>query len=197
VFLSRDGYQLAKTVRSVLLVTLIAALSAKALHGAGSSLPSREEILQSVYPGTMQAAERIFLTEVETIKVKELTGKELPSPLIALYRVRRGDTVVGRAYVDTHVIRTKRESLLVCLDAKGQVKRVEVTAFLEPPEYKLSERWYEQYEKKSLESDLRLGQSIRSVAGATLTSRAAADAIRRVLAIDSVVVERSQGGTNE
>jgi len=195
--LSRNGYRLANTVTAVLMVMLIAALSAKITLGAGSSLPSREEILQSVYPGTTQAAERIFLTKAEAIRVKELTGKELPSPLIARYRVKRGATVVGRAYVDTHVIRTKRESLLVCLDAKGQVKRVEVTAFLEPPEYKLSERWYEQYEKKSLESDLRLGQSIRSVAGATLTSRAAADAIRRILAIDSIVAERNQGGMIE
>ena len=197
MFLSRNGYWLAKTVPGFLLVMLIAALSAKAPHGAGSSLPSREEILRSVYPDTTHSAERIFLTEAEAIKVKELTGKELPSPLIALYRVRRAETVVGRAYVDTHVIRTKRESLLVCLDTEGRVKRIEATAFLEPPEYNLSERWYEQYERKSLESDLRLGQSIRAVAGATLTSRAAADAIRRVLAIDHVVAERTQGGINE
>jgi hypothetical protein len=188
---------LAKTVPVVLLVMLVAALSAEAPHGVGGSLPSREEILRSVYPDTTHSAERIFLTEAEAIKVKEMTGKELPSPLIALYRVRRAETVVGRAYVDTHVIRTKRESLLVCLDAEGRVKRVEATAFLEPREYNLSERWYEQYKRKSLESDLRLGQSIRSVAGATLTSRAAADAIRRVLAIDHVVAERTQGGINE
>ena len=195
--MSRNGYRLAKTVPIVLLVALIVALSAKAPHAAGGSLPSREEILRSVYPDTTHSAERIFLTEAEAVKVKELTGKELPSPLIAMYRVRRAETVVGRAYVDTHVIRTKRESLLVCLDAEGHVKRVEVTAFLEPREYNLSERWYEQYDRKSLESDLRLGQSIRSVAGATLTSRAAADAIRRVLAIDRIVAERNQGGINE
>jgi hypothetical protein len=188
---------LANTVTAVLLVMMIAALSAKIPLGAGSSLPSREEILRSVYPDTVHSAERIFLTEAEATRVKELTGKELPSPLIALYRLKRRHTVVGRAYVDTHVIRTKRESLLVCLDAEGRVKRVEATAFLEPPEYNLSERWYLQYENKSLESDLHLGKSIRSVAGATLTSRAAAHAIRRVLAIDSVVAERTQGRINE
>ncbi len=189
--LGRDGYLLAKTVAAGLSLTLLAALSAQVSHGAGSPYPSREEILGSVYPDATHFAERIFLTEVEATRAKELSGEEVPSPLIALYRVKRGDNLVGRAYVDTHVIRTKRESLLVCLDAEGKVKRVEVTVFLEPPEYNLSERWYQQYENKSLEVDLRLGQSIRSVAGATLTSRAAAKAVRRVLAIDSVVAERN------
>ena len=189
--LGRDGYLLAKTVAAVLSLTLLVALSVQVSLGAGSPFPSREELLGSVYPDTTHSAERIFLTEAEATKVEELIGTALPSPLIALYRVKQGDNLVGKAYVDTHIVRTKRESLLVCLDAEGRVKRVEVTAFLEPPEYNLSERWYQQYENKSLETDLHLGQSIRSVAGATLTSRAAAEAVRRVLAIDSVVAERN------
>lgn len=187
----RDRNLPGKTAAAFLSATLLVVMSANVSLGAGSPYPSREEILGAVYPGATPSAERIFLTEVEARRVKELIGEEVPSPLIAAYRVKQGDSPVGRAYVDTHVIRTKRESLLVCLDAEGRVKRVEVTAFLEPPEYNLSERWYQQYENKSLETDLRLGQSIRSVAGATLTSRAAAEAVRRVLAIDSVVAERN------
>jgi len=188
--MGRDGSVLRENV-GVLSVALFVIWAASVSIGAGSLYPSREEILESVYPGTTHSAERVFLTEEEVRRVKELTGEEVPSPLVAVYRVKRGGNLVGRAYVDTHVIRTKRESLLVCLDAEGGVKRVEVTAFHEPPEYNLSERWYQQYENKALEADLRLGQSIRSVAGATLTSRAAAEAVRRVLAIDSVVTERN------
>jgi hypothetical protein len=95
--------------------------------------------------------------------------------------------VAGRAYVDTHVVRTKRESLLICLDETGRVKRIEVTAFLEPPEYMATPAWYGQFNAKPLDDSLNLNRAIRHVAGATLTSTAATRAVRRVLAIDRVL----------
>lgn len=169
---------------------LLLGLVAESSSGLENPFPNREEILASVYPASTPSAERIFLTEAEEARVEKTLGVGLASPFIAMYWIEEGGEIVGRAYVDTHFVRTKRESLLICLDASGRVKRIEVTAFLEPPEYRLSERWYQQYEDMSLESDLRLGQTVRSVAGATLTSRAAADAVRRILAIDSVLGER-------
>ena len=59
----------------------------------------------------------------------------MPGRIYARYVARRGGAVVGRAYVDTHVVRTKRESLLISVDPNGRVRRIDVTAFLEPPEY--------------------------------------------------------------
>jgi len=57
--------------------------------------------------------------------------------------------VVGRAYVDTHSVRTKKESLLIILDAAGVLRRVEITAFFEDPEHRAPESFYRQYDGKS------------------------------------------------
>ncbi len=180
----------------VLVVTLSAALLSPARSAAFSAdRATREEALQAAYPGARFQAERIFLTESEKDQAARESGQEIPSALIARYLALLDDKPVGRAYIDTHIVRTKKESLLICLDQAGQVKRIEVTAFLEPPEYQASGPFYDQYKGRALDPDLNLNRAIRPIAGATLTARAANQAVRRVLAIDRVVAARG-GGAN-
>jgi Na+-translocating ferredoxin:NAD+ oxidoreductase RnfG subunit len=76
------------------------------------------------------------------------------------------------------------------LDADGKMKRIEVVAFLEPPEYQPSERWYDQFAGKKLEQNLRLSGEIHPVTGATLTAKATTEAVRRVLAIDQMLLQK-------
>jgi electron transport complex protein RnfG len=148
---------------------------------------TRDEALAAAFPGATIRAERVFLTRAQLDEAAALAGVDIPSALVARYVALRDDRTVGRAYVDTHVVRTKRETLLVSLDAQGRVVRVEVTAFLEPPEYRAPAAWLGQYRGRALDDDLRLQRAIRPLAGATLTARAATDAVRRVLAIDRVL----------
>lgn len=148
---------------------------------------TRREILATVYPGSQVQDERVFLTPEQLQKVAQLSGEEMKTALLARYRIFKDGKEIGRAYVDTHIVRTKKESLLICLNEDGGIRRVEVTAFLEPPDYHASDRWYQQYEGRRLDDDLRLNRAIRPLAGATLTSAAANRAVRRILAVDRVL----------
>ena len=152
-----------------------------------SSLITRKEALAASYPGAAIEAERVFLTEEQVAETATLSGVTPPRALVARYVARLDGEVVGRAYVDTHVVRTKRESLLVSLGPDGRVKRIDVTAFLEPREYRVSEAWMRQYDGRLLDDDLDLQRAIRPIAGATLTAVATNEAVRRVLAIDRVL----------
>lgn len=160
-----------------------------AAPSAPSDFPSREEVLASVFPGAEIRSERVFLTQEQQERAAALARVEIPSRLIARYLAFRQGRPVGRAYVDTHVVRTKKESLLVCLGPDGKVRHIEVTAFLEPREYQASPAWYSQFYSRDLQDDLRLQGAIRSLAGATLTALAANQAVRRVLAIDRVLLQ--------
>lgn len=159
---------------------------------------TREEALAAVFPGADIRAERIFLTARQLREAALMAGVEIPTALIARYVALRGGEVVGRAYVDTHVVRTKKESLLICLDNQGKVRRIEVTAFLEPTEYQAPPAWYGQYDGRTLGPDLQLQRAIRPLAGATLTAMATNQSVRRVLAIDRVLRSSSgAGGGNQ
>lgn len=148
---------------------------------------TRDEALADVYRGAQIRSEQLFLTAAQVTQIAATAGSEAPSPLVARYLASRDGRLVGRAYVDTHVVRTKKESLLISLDEEGRLLRVDVTAFLEPPEYRASEPWLRQYRGRALTDDLGLNRAIRPIAGATLTARATNAAVRRVLAIDRIL----------
>jgi hypothetical protein len=148
---------------------------------------SREEALAHVYPGAEIRAEQVFLTPAQVAQVARRAGTDPASALVARYHATRAGQAVGRAYVDTHTVRTKRESLLISLDAGGRVMRVDVTAFLEPSEFRAPGAWLGQYKGRALDDDLAVNRAIRPIAGATLTARAANSAVRRVLAIDELL----------
>ena len=150
-------------------------------------LITREEALASAFPDATAAAERIFLTDEQAERIETIARVALDSKLYARYIVSRSGVVIGRAYVDTHQVRTKKESLLVSLDASGRVQRIDVTAFLEPPEYIAGPSWMRQFYGKPLDGDLAIQREIRPIAGATLTARAVSQAVRRVMAIDQVL----------
>ncbi len=166
-------------------VSPVERLGAAAEQAGG--LMTREEALGEVYPGASVEAQQVFLTEQQQRRAAGLAGVPVPTALIARYVAVRDGLVIGRAYVDSHVVRTKRESLLISLDPNGRVLRVDVTAFLEPPEYLAPEAWRRQYADKLLGDDLHVQRAIRPLAGATLSGRAANEAVRRVLAIDQVL----------
>jgi len=153
----------------------------------GSAQIARQEALNGVYPGAAIRAEQVFLTPQQQKQVLGRGDADVPSALVARYIATKDGKVLGRAYVDTHTVRTKKESLLISLDDKGQVLRIDVTAFNEPPEYRASDAWLRQYRGKSLTEDLAINRAIRPIAGATLTARETNNAVRRVLAIDAVL----------
>jgi Na+-translocating ferredoxin:NAD+ oxidoreductase subunit G len=169
------------------LITSLAACAVVLAGTPATAQTTREKALAAAYPGTEIRSDRVFLTESQVRRAREISGGEVPSGLIARYVVVRDGKVIGRAYVDTHVVRTKNESLLIMLEGNGSVRRIEVTSFFEPPEYQAPRAWYDQYNGKELTGDLRLNRAIRPIAGASLTARATTEATRRVLAIDQVL----------
>jgi electron transport complex protein RnfG len=148
---------------------------------------SREEALAAAFPGAQIRRVQLFLSPEQQQQVAARSGADVPSGLVARYVATSGGSIVGRAYIDTHTVRTKRESLLISLDAAGRVRRIDVTAFLEPREFQAPEAWLRQYRDRALQDDLAVNRAIRPIAGATLTARAVNEAVRRVLAIDELL----------
>ena len=173
------------------LVTWLALAGGAASEQSG--VVSRREALNAVFAGATITGDRVYLTFEQVERIAELAREDVRTRIYARYVARRDGVVVGRAYVDTHVVRTKRESLLISLEPDGRVRRIDVTAFLEPPEYIPSERWKGQYYGKPLVDDVALHRAIRPIAGATLTAHAVNAAVRRVLALDMVLEGREPG----
>lgn len=157
-------------------------------------LLSTDEALRLAFPGCRIERRTSFLTDAQLNRGRALAGVEVRSRLVHAYGATEGCRAVGTAYFDTHRVRTQPETVMVVLDPAGEVRRVEVLSFAEPPDYLPRGGWYEQFAGKRLVPELNLKRDIRPITGATLTARATTGAVRRVLAIHQVLGEAAAAG---
>ena len=173
-----------------LLLSVLAASSA-----AGAVLVSQEQALAEAFPQAEVERLTAFLDEPQVRRIEELSGSEVESRVIIRYRGVREGSTLGTAYFDTHIVRTLPETLMIVVGPGGEVVRIEVLSFDEPPDYLPRERWFEQFDGRRLDPELSLKRGIRGVTGATLSSRAVTATVRRVLALHRVLEELA--GTDE
>ena len=155
------------------------------------------EAAARVFPAPAVLERQVLeLDAAEAARVKDLAGTAPPSRQIVRFVAHASATdsaPTGYAYLDRHLVRTLEETLLIAVDPQGKIVRIEVVNFAEPQEYKPSARWYQQMEGHTLSKELELKRGIRTLAGATLSSRAATDAVRRALAEHEVLGHREGG----
>jgi len=150
---------------------------------------SRSEALALAFPGADRIDdESILLGDEQAARVEQLAKSRLESRLVRIHRGYRDGELLGYAFIDVHTVRTLPEAFLVVLSPEGSVRTVRVLAFHEPLEYMPSARWYQQFEQKTIAAPLRLGGDVHAIVGATLSSRAATEGVRRALALYQVVV---------
>jgi hypothetical protein len=107
--------------------------------------------------------------------------------VVTYYVARRGGGVIGVAYFDSHRVRTLPEVLMFVVGPEGTIQRTEVVQFSEPPEYRPMIAWLAQLLGRPLAPSFSLKGDLRTMTGATLTSRAAVRAARRILALHAVI----------
>ena len=150
-----------------------------------------DEALELAFPGCRVERETLYLTEEQLAAARERSGGTVESALVHPYVGWCDGGAAGVAYFDSHRVRTLPETLMVVVSPEGEVERIEILVFREPPDYIPRDAWYEQFDGRALDPDLELKRGIRPVTGATLTARATTDAVRRILAFHHVA--RAEG----
>ena len=150
---------------------------------------SRSEALALAFPDADRVEdESILLGDEQAGQIEQLARSRLESRLVRIHRGYRKSELLGYALIDVHIVRTLPEAFLVVLSPEGVVNMLRVLAFHEPLEYMPPVRWYQQFEKKTSADPLRLGGDVHGIVGATLSSRATTEGVRRALALYQVVL---------
>jgi FMN-binding domain len=183
----RDG---ARRRRAAGLVAALVASLALASRGAHAKVfLAKDEALALAFPGADRVEERVrFVDDAQKAAIERLARAPLESKLWTFYVGWRDGAVMGYALIDTHIVRTLPEAFMVVIDPAGTVRRVEVLAFYEPPEYLPPARWIGQFDGRPLDDDLSLRGGIQGITGATLSARAMTEGVRRALALFTVLV---------
>jgi hypothetical protein len=172
------------------------AIAVAALHGGAARAdstpadPGPPGMLRAAFPeaARFEAAD-LLLTEEVARRLAELARTRIPERMVTFYVARgpgspdgaKDGPVLGYAVLQSHVVRTKRETLLVTFEADGRLRRVVVLQFLEPPEYRPSERWLAQLAGKGTGDRLAVGDDVAPISGSTLSARGVTDQARWLL----------------
>ncbi len=133
----------------------------------------------------------LFPNLKQTQRIEQLAKTKLDSGLYTFYVGKIDGQVKGYAAIETQTVRTKPETLLLVLSAEGRLEQVVTLAFHEPPEYEPPERWFQLLSGKPID-ELDFSKGVQAISGATLSTRAALTAARKVLAIYQVMIEEAK-----
>lgn len=171
---------------ALLAIWLCAALPAGLEAGV---FHSRDEALAIAFPDAEEIHPLDFyLTPEQRSEIEQRAQTKVESNLVTVYVGTRGGQRRGYALIDTHVVRTLPETLLVVLSPRGEVRGVHLLAFYEPQEYAPPAPWFEQFRRWKARPESGHQNEVAAIAGSTLTSRAVQAAVRRALAIYEVLL---------
>jgi len=143
------------------------------------AFPEAEEVRSNTF----------VLDDDQAARIESLAKCKLDSKLVKIYTGLREGKVLGYALIDVHNVRTQPEAFMVVLSPAGEVRSLRVLAFHEPLEYKPTDRWYGQFNHRSIDAPLRVGGDIHGVVGATLSAHATTRGVRRALAYYKVLIQ--------
>jgi FMN-binding domain len=130
----------------------------------------------------------LFPDDQQMATIQKDAKVKLDSGLFTFYVGKEKDKILGYAAIETSTVRTKPETLMIVLTPAGELRNVYTLAFHEPPEYLPPERWFEQLNKRPL-ADMDFNKGIQGISGATLSTRAAVNCVRKVMAVYQVMIK--------
>jgi len=143
-----------------------------------------EQALQEAFPRAEAFVLRpSWLDAAARRRLETSLRRPLPSPLEPVYLAYGpAERFLGYAVVAEEIGKYRPMSLLVALTAQLQVQEVQLLVYRESRGMDVRRRRFlKQFEGKDALSSLRLGGDIMNVTGATLSARAVALGVKRVL----------------
>jgi hypothetical protein len=130
-----------------------------------------------------------FPDDQQIAEIQKISKVKLDSGLFTFYVGKNQDKILAYAAIETRTVRTQPETLMIVLTPEGDLRNVYTLAFHEPSEYMPPDRWFEKLAKLPL-IDMDFNKSVDGISGATLSTHAGIDSIRKVMAIYQVLLKK-------
>ena len=151
---------------------------------------TQEAALQEAFAGADTVIRQtVFLDDAEVAALQEKSRSEFTSRVISYYSGFKDGKLLGCAFFEDQVVRTKKTIVMVVVNPDATVNYMEALAFYEPQDYLPILRWFDLFKEKNLSPELWPGRQIHAVTGATLSVRTFTLCVRRALALYEFIKE--------
>ena len=148
---------------------------------------AKKKAFELFFPGADKVKrEKNWVTPEQLKKVEEITLQEIdPSNRINFYVGRKGDSILGYAYLDHQIGKSFPITFMTVLNIDGTVRDVEILVYREPRGWEVRfPSFMDQFTGKNAESDFR---EINTITGATLSVNALRKGVARAAALYKVI----------
>ena len=169
-------------MRRIVLTVLLAAAGVKA-----AVLISPEEAMKLAFGAEAAVTKKSrMLNAAQEQQVAKRAGAKPGSKIFRVYVAEREGKTVGTGILLSRKVRTKNAAVLYMIAPEGTMKRIEIVAFNEPPEYLPRPDFLKRFEGKRAGERLQVGDTVPMLSGATLSARTVTDGARLALALYEV-----------
>ena len=155
------------------------------------SYQTQQQAIATAFPDHRVDRKTLFLTSEQTARIEALAQIKIASRIISYYVHSDASGVTGIAFFDRQIVRDMPVTYMVVVKPSGEIDRVEILSFDEPEDYLPPLRWLQLYRNRVLNNDLIVGRAIAHITGASLTSQALNDGVRRILATYTVGIKET------
>ncbi len=179
--------------RKLTALTILALLLFMTLPSASKVFMKREEALNTAFPGAEVIEKKhVYLSKEQARKIEVLSKARIYSSLYVIYKATIGEKVLGYAVIDTHLLRTKTETVMYVIDSDVTLRHVEILAFFEPTDYMAGNSWLDLFKERGTRDSLKVGNDLPNITGATITANSFAQSTRKVLNVVRMALHNGQ-----
>jgi len=149
-----------------------------------------QEMLKQIFPDCERKKENIFLTKEQQSEIEEALEQKIHSPMALRYHLKCADRHLF-AYIDSHIVRTMNQTVVVGVNAEGKITHYKISSFMEPSEYRPPKQWIEQILDKGPQDKYQLNHEIDALSGATLSANAVVNSSKKIIKLHQVLRKKS------
>jgi Na+-translocating ferredoxin:NAD+ oxidoreductase RnfG subunit len=148
---------------------------------------TEDQALGAVFPGVKMSPLKVTLTDAEAEKIEKDSGEKVRARELKIYRGIKGEIL----YIDQVLGKHEFITFAVGIGVDHKVHQIEIMEYRETygDKVRLPE-WRAQFVGKDKDSALKLGQDIRNISGATLSSAHLTAGVRRILKTHETIQSR-------
>ena len=148
-----------------------------------------DKALETSFPNMKVEKKRVYLSKDSILLLEKQARSRFNSQVFSYYEVSNGSGREATAFILTHKLRTRTQTLFIIFDNKGILKSTEVLAFYEPDEYIMDKKWFSLFEGNSIANNLSMKSNKMQVAGSTISYNETSKAIRRISTLYSFIYD--------
>ena len=149
---------------------------------------SVEDALNKYFPGYEIKNKKLFLSKDNIEKLSAKAESKFSNRIFSYYEASKNGQRVYTAYLITHKLRTRTQTMFIVFKTNGEMKSAEVIAFYEPEEYIMTQPWLKQFINKKSQQ-MPNTSNVMKVSNSTISYNETTKAIRRIANVNSFIYD--------